>query len=475
MPANHGNDPNRHIHNTDNEDTILIPNDIGNFAPPPQDNEMNAQQPYYGNQPNPFQQNGYEQPYQQPYYGNDPYANQQNPFAAGYDQQAQQQQYGYQQQPYNGYPQYQQYPQQNNVPQQQYYDGQQYYSPYQQPAPPQRKQPGSKKYKKKKKHKSLVGKIIRRVLLSLLSLGIVLFGVYSCMSVSMIKQINYVPTGDRTRTEGALDAGYVTSILVIGTDGLTSDDRGRSDSMVLISINKKTNEITSTSFMRDCYVDIPGYSKNKLNAAYSFGGPELLMDTIEKNFNVRIDNYISINFNAFSSVIDSVDGIEVEMSDDEAKAVDTILISQLNELMGDAQESDLLYAGGKHILNGKQALAYSRIRNVGNNDFERTERQRRVISKVLEKAKKKGLSFIRKAADKAFPNLTSNMTTKELYLLSLRLPFILRYDRQQLQIPAEGTYSGEDIYLDDGSYMSVLQVDFEENYNIIKDEVFSED
>ena len=100
MSANHGNDPNRHIHNTDNEDTILIPGDIGNFAPPPQDNEMNAQQPYYGNQPNPFQQNGYEQPYQQPYYGNDPYANQQNPFAAGYDQQAQQQQYGYQQQPY---------------------------------------------------------------------------------------------------------------------------------------------------------------------------------------------------------------------------------------------------------------------------------------------------------------------------------------------------------------------------------------
>ena len=90
--------------------------------------------------------------------------------------------------------------------------------------------------------------------------------------------------------------------------------------MILLSINSKTDEIFLTSLMRDSYVDISGYGWNKLNAAYSFGGPELLIDTIQRNFDVKVTDYIAVNFNAFAAVVDAVDGVEINVSDSEAEA-----------------------------------------------------------------------------------------------------------------------------------------------------------
>ena len=393
-------------------------------------------------------------------------------------------QQNYRGQPYNG----QQRPNYTN-PQQQYYGGQQQYTNpqqqyygnrQQQAAPPPRRPAAPPQYRErpqkrhsapksyKKKKNGFVKKLIIRILLSLLGLFLLLFGIYSCTSLSIIKKMEHVETGDRTRTPGAISENYVTSVLVIGTDGRTEDDKGRSDSMILVSINKKTKKITMTSFMRDCYVDIPGYGEDKLNAAYAYGGTELLMDTIEKNFRVKIDDYILINFNTFAEVIDAANGIDIELSDEEAQEVNNILISEVNELMGDERESDLLEHGGKLHLSGKQALSYSRIRKVGNSDFERTSRQRRVMSELISKARSGGISFVRKVAKNALPSMVTNMSTKELYLLSLRLPFIIKYDTEQIQIPAEGTY-GDDPYNPVGW---VLTVDFDANYNIIKDKVF---
>lgn len=284
----------------------------------------------------------------------------------------------------------------------------------------------------------------------------------------MIKKLNYQEDGDRNRSAGALSADYVTSVLLIGTDGRSVDDRGRSDTMILLSINKETDEITLTSFMRDSYVDIPNYGWEKLNAAYSYGGAELLMDTIEQNFSVRIDNYISVNFNSFASIIDAVGGIEIDVSDDEAQEINTILMAEVNELMGDAVDSDLLSGGGKLHLSGKQALSYARIRYIGNADFERTERQRNVLTQVADKLKTLNPSMISKIAKNAIPQVTTNMTTEELYWLSLRLPFVVRYDIEQIRIPADGTYGN----VTTSSGGAALSVDFDTNYNIIKEEVF---
>lgn len=318
---------------------------------------------------------------------------------------------------------------------------------------------------KKRRRKSIVS----RVIMWLLTIVLGIFIIYSAVSLFVISKLNFEESSNRNHTAGALSRSYVTSVLLIGTDGRSLDERGRSDTMILLSINKKTDEITLTSFMRDSYVNIPGYGWNKLNAAYSFGGADLLMDTIEQNFSVRIDDYVSVNFMSFAAIIDSVGGIEIEVSDAEAQEINTILMAEVNEIMGDAVDSDLLSGGGTLQLNGKQALSYARIRYIGNADFERTERQREVLTQVAGKLKSFSPSMISSVASKAVPQITTNMSTGELYLLSLKLPFILGYDISQLRVPSDGTYTGANY--DCGS---VLEVDFETNYNIIRDEVFSE-
>lgn len=456
------NNNDEHIKNTDDQDTM-------SFAV-----QNDPRRQFYGNQPNPN-------------YGGQPqYGNQQYPNYSGQPQYGNQQypnyggqpQYGNQQRPnYGGQPQYANQQRPNYGGQPQYANQQQYGNrmqppPPRRPAPPQyserpRKRNYAPKAPKKKKN-GFIKRLILRIVFSLLALFLLLFGIYSCTSLSIIKKMEHVETGPRTRTEGALSESYVTSFLVIGTDGRSEDERGRSDSMILVSINKKTKKITMTSFMRDCYVDIPGYNMDKLNAAYAYGGPELLMDTIEKNFRVKIDDYILINFNTFAEIIDAANGIDIELSDEEAQEVNNILISEVNELMGDARESDLLEHGGKLHLTGKQALSYSRIRKVGNSDFERTSRQRRVMSELISKARSGGISFMRKAAKNALPSVVTNMSTKQLYFFSLRLPFIIKYDTEQIQIPAEGTY-GDDPDTESGW---VITVDFDENYKIIKNKVF---
>ena len=281
--------------------------------------------------------------------------------------------------------------------------------------------------------------------------------------------MNHVPTGDRIRNQSAMSEEYVKNILVIGTDGRSESERGRSDSMILISLNSKTNEMIMTSFLRDCYVEIDNHGRDKLNASYSYGGPELLMDTIEKNFNIQIDDYISINFNTFASLIDSAGGIKINLSDEEAEAVNVILMSEVNELMGDDRNSDLLSGGGYLQLNGKQALSYSRIRSVGKWDLERASRQRKVITALVKKARSEGLSFIKGISGNVLPHITTNMNKKELYLLSLRIPLLLNYESVQLQIPADGTFTN----VSGTPSGDVLETNFEANIRIIADIIFA--
>lgn len=337
-------------------------------------------------------------------------------------------------------------------------------------APVRRQEIPPVKKKKKKKKRSFISKLIIRILTPILTLFLLIFGIYSCTAVSLIKNLNYEESGKRNHSASALSASHVTNILLIGTDGRTVDDRGRSDTMILLSVNKKTDKIILTSFMRDSYVSIAGHGQDKLSHAYAYGGPDLLMDTIENNFSVRIDDYVSVNFTSFASIVDAVGGIEIEISDAEAQEINTILMAEVNELMGDPVDSDLLEGGGKVKLNGKQTLAYARIRHVGNADFERTERQRRVLTEIAGKLKSFSPSMISEITDEVVPNVTTNMKGTELYFLSLRLPFLLKYDIAQIQVPANGTYGS----VTTSSGGAALEVDFEANKAIIKEEVFAE-
>lgn len=120
---------------------------------------------------------------------------------------------------------------------------------------------------------------------------------------------------DWGKADIATSVDGVVNVLLVGQDTRNPEQRARSDSMIVLSVNKNTNQLTMVSLMRDLYVKIPGYSDNKLNAAYAFGGFELLDETIATNFGIAIDYNVEINFNGFKDIIDTVDGIDVELNE----------------------------------------------------------------------------------------------------------------------------------------------------------------
>ena len=325
--------------------------------------------------------------------------------------------------------------------------------------------PVRRKKTRRRHHRSLLWRILRPFVV----LAVVIFVLYSAAAIFMIKKLDKAERMPRTYTSGTLDAPYVRSILLIGTDTRDlSTDRGRSDSMILLTLNSRTKTIGLTSFMRDAYVSIPGHGEAKLNAAYSYGGAELLMDTLEANYNVSIDDYCCVTFAGFAGVIDAFGGVDITLTDAEAEQINIILQSEVNEMMGDDKLADLLPGGGTYTLTGKQALSYARIRHVGNADFDRTSRQREVMQLLLEGAKSRFASAVPKLADAALPHVATNMDDVSLYLLSLRAPFLLGYDISQMQIPADGTWS----YGDRGG-QSVLIVDFAADQQILRDTVYA--
>lgn len=488
-------------------------NGYGNASQQPYNNGYgNApQQPYnngYGNAPQQPYNNGYGNAPQQPYnngYGNAP----QQPYNNGYGN-APQQPYnnGYgnaPQQPYNN--SYSNAPQQphyntynNNAPRQNYAGGQQHSgSSYrgtattasprpqrQQAAPPPQKPPVSsqrstsqrtapaepvrQKAARTRSPKSRVGGgILGKAIRAVLWVIIIVFVLYSAVSLIGILRMHRETAENRANISDVMDAAYVSNVLLIGTDSRDlSQERGRSDSMILASINKKTRELTLTSFLRDSYVYIDDeYGYGKLNAAYSYGGAGLLMDTIESNYGVRIDDYILISFAACANVIDAVGGVKLDLTDEEADAVNEILISEVNELMGDDRNDDLLDCGGKQKLDGKQALSYSRIRYVGNADFERASRQRTVMTQVLKKAAVNPVAMARIFVT-ALPELSTNLSVGKSYGYTLRAPFLLiGYQLKTQQIPADDTFYGDDV---DGE--SVLRVDCDANRQVLKDTIY---
>ena len=476
-------------------------NGYGNAPQQPYNNGYgNApQQPYndgYGNAPQQPYNNGYGNAPQQPYnngYGNAP----QQPYNNGYGNAPQQ--------PYNN--SYSNAPQQphyntynNNAPRQNYAGGQQHSgSSYrgtattasprpqrQQAAPPPQKPPVSsqrstsqrtapaepvrQKAARTRSPKSRIGGgILGKAIRAVLWVIIIVFVLYSAVSLIGILRMHRETAENRANISDVMDAAYVSNVLLIGTDSRDlSQERGRSDSMILASINKKTRELTLTSFLRDSYVYIDDeYGYGKLNAAYSYGGAGLLMDTIESNYGVRIDDYILISFAACANVIDAVGGVKLDLTDEEADAVNEILISEVNELMGDDRNDDLLDCGGEQKLDGKQALSYSRIRYVGNADFERASRQRTVMTQVLKKAAVNPVAMARIFVT-ALPELSTNLSVGKSYGYTLRAPFLLiGYQLKTQQIPADDTFYGDDV---DGE--SVLRVDCDANRQVLKDTIY---
>lgn len=294
----------------------------------------------------------------------------------------------------------------------------------------------------------------------------ILAGIAGCLVTDYIHgKMNYsgIPS---VSTEPLKEAG-VTNILLIGNDSREAGQDGRSDAMILLSISNETKTIHLTSLLRDMYVEIPGHDGNRLNAAYAYGGPELLMKTIEENFDVEVNRYVQVNFQAFAHLVDAVEGVELEVTNEEVKYINAYLV-EYNMLEGKDVETDYLdeTLNGRIHLNGPQALAYCRNRYLGT-DFGRTERQRKVLSAAIRKAPKALLKDPLGLMNDILPMLTTNLTQSEIGKLFLQTPNFLVYDIVQGSLPVEGSYSNSFI-----RGMAVLEVDFEKNNEYIRSEIY---
>lgn len=320
----------------------------------------------------------------------------------------------------------------------------------------------SRDKKKNGKKKKSRGKKVLTVLAVLL----VLFGAVWYLAIgSIYGKMRYSRV--ETLAGEPLKENGVVNILLIGSDSRTEGDDGRSDAMILLSVSSKTRTIHMTSLLRDMYVDIPGRDGNRLNAAYSFGGPELLLETVKQNLGIEVNRYAVVNFQAFANLVDAVNGVDLELTNEEVKWVNAYL-NEYNELRGMPMETDYLDTSlsGMIHLNGAQSLAYSRNRFIGT-DFGRTERQRKVLSAVMKKLPAALVTNPNGLINGLFPNLTTNLTQTECLRLSLMGGKLLTYDIVQESIPLEGTYSSVTI-----RGMDVLQVDFDRNRAYLQEQLY---
>ncbi len=317
--------------------------------------------------------------------------------------------------------------------------------------------------KSPKKKKSKFKRFVAAVLLIVVLLGV---GLYSLVGV-VYNKLNYKEIASVSSLPMQEDG--VVNVILIGNDSRGNGEDGRSDAMILLSISSKTKTIYMTSLLRDMYVEIPGHDNNRLNAAYSFGGAELLMETVEKNLDIPVNRYMQVNFEAFANLVDAVGGVELELSLEEVEYVNGYLV-EYNMLLERPQGTDNLdpTVSGLIHLNGPQALAYCRNRYLGT-DFGRTERQRKVLNAVMKKLPKTLALNGPELFNGLMPNLTTNLTKNECFRLGLMAGRLLTYDIVSDSIPQPGTYRDVTV-----RKMAVLEVDFEANKAYLKEHIYGE-
>lgn len=314
---------------------------------------------------------------------------------------------------------------------------------------------GNKKSAKGKMPKLSVGK---QILLFILVIVLIMVG-----SVSVVMgRVNYNDKQENTYvSSGSLQSSaMVKNILLLGVDARAGEEgnQTRSDTMMLISLDMKHHCIKMISFLRDTWVYVPslGYEQ-RLNAACSSGGYSGVVDAIEYNFGIDIDGYAVVDFEMFKVLVDSLGGVEVDVTEAEA-----------NEVTNNPYRYDYVTLdSGKYKLSGEQALAYCRIRKI-DTDFVRTERQRTVMNAILTSAKHSNPFRLYNMAFKSAPYIETDMGKGELIKLVMQAATCITGDFHQTKVPFDGTWSYATI-----KGNSVISIHTQENKDMLIDYIYN--
>lgn len=307
---------------------------------------------------------------------------------------------------------------------------------------------------------------LKRTIGSLAVLALCLIAVYYGMIIALTGDINRVKidnSSDVVPTESVADIEVVSStasvknVLLIGIDDDGSEG-SRSDTIMIASIDTRSRTIRLCSILRDNYVPIPGHNDNRINASFAFGGAELLLQTIEKNFRIDIDDYISVDMDAMISLVDAVGGVTINLTDKEAYQVNRYSNS----------ESPAVSAGEQR-LDGKQAVYYARIRKI-DSDFGRTNRQRTLINAIIAECRKLPPTELFSLVSTVSPYLTTNMSSVKIASLGLMVLPAMANDMEQLSIPVEGSFKSARI-----KQMAVLVPDLPANAAALREFLYGAD
>ncbi len=275
-------------------------------------------------------------------------------------------------------------------------------------------------------------------------------------------------------TNGKLiDDPYVLNIMLFGADRKSEyETYGRSDTLILLSIDNRNKEIKITSFLRDLYVDIPGYYSSKINAAYTLGGPSLTIQTVESNFGINIDRYAVVDIDSMEDIIDVLGGIDIELTQEEIDYINW----QMSNNVPEERRVVIYDEPGVVHLSGKQAVWYARNRGdeeqgFSGDDFDRTDRQRHLLELIMEDFKDASLTQIVEIVSQIGPMVQTNLKQDEItYLVSNALTY-LDYNFIEFRVPTDGVWK----YSTTEDKLSIIEItDWEEQRYLLAEFIYED-
>ncbi|MDR1564950.1 MAG: LCP family protein [Oscillospiraceae bacterium] len=305
------------------------------------------------------------------------------------------------------------------------------------------KQAPSKKRRKNKLFKAIAA------LVCVLLVG---YSILTGIIYSMLGEVKYTKidtgwqdsVGKNAPDWAPVKSSKVRNILIMGID--TDGEKGsRSDTMMIVTIDRVSHKIRLTSLLRDLYVSVPGHGETRLNHAYAYGAERLLMQTVESNFRIKIDEFVSVDFNSFSKIITTIGGVTIKLTAAEAK--------YLNKY----SPGEVPLVEGAQRLTGEQALEYSRIRQL-DSDFKRTGRQRTMLEALMDECRRMPPDKLLKLVGEIAPNLKTNIRRMNLTLLVEEGLLCFKNPMDELALPLDNSYASKTI-----SGMAVLVPDMQKN------------
>jgi len=271
----------------------------------------------------------------------------------------------------------------------------------------------------------------------------ILIASLSIIFVYFYAQLNKISKVEIPKTDSELNISNnavkeddgIVNIALLGLDRRVKDEVSRSDALMILTLDKKHKKIKISSIMRDSYVNIDGHEKTKINHAYAYGGPTLAIKTLNKNFDLNIRNYITVDFFGFEKIIDSLGGVDINITSEEIQYINPY-IEETSRLQN--EQAPFITNAGLQKLNGRQAIAYARVRYTAGGDFERTQRQRIVLVDVLNKIKTINITNIPNIVSQLLPYTETRMSNTEIIKLMTSIYMLGISNIEQERFPVDG-------------------------------------